>query len=52
MSSLLQLNEKQKTDVAEINLEYLQRYNVLMESTKPDVDKVAWPATRLILLNS
>lgn len=40
MSSTLALNEKQKTDLGGINLEYAQRYNVLMESTKPDVDKV------------
>lgn len=41
MSSVLALNEKQKADIGAINLEYAGRLNVLMESTKPDVDKKA-----------
>jgi hypothetical protein len=39
MGSALALNDKQKTDIGGINLEYAKRYNILMESTKPDEDK-------------
>lgn len=41
MSDKLQLNESQKTQVADLNIDYSTRFSILMESTNPNVDKRA-----------
>lgn len=39
MTTTLNLNESQSTQVAALNLDYSTRFNVLMNSTNPKIDK-------------